>query len=165
MSLFERYLSLGTWISQDEARALYKYLLNQKADIYNQYAKEVLENKALSAYIANAEILYSLSGGRVTCEVRELGTSEFSPIIRECFLTTGFNRNQSKLIKFFAQCDVDSLMNFPIDPKEKSAENGINLISFPFYDLNYYSDGKGKLLGFLKKLRTNDSEMLEKLSN
>jgi hypothetical protein len=35
--------------------------------------------------------------------------------------------------------------------------------SNPFYDLNYYSNGRGKIIGLFKKLQAKDDELLEKL--
>lgn len=165
MSFFEKYLSMGTWITQDEARALYKYLLIEEIERYSEQANELMLRKSLTTQIANAEILYTLSGNRVACEIRELGTSEFSPVLREIVLSKGTNRNLKRLQKYFAQCSVDSLVNFPVGGQENSATCGVNLNAYPFYDLNYYSDGRGKLLGFFRKLQVDDSKLLAKLSS
>lgn len=42
-------------------------------------------------------------------------------------------------------------------------EGGYSTNFYPFYDLEYYSNGRGKILGLIKKFQAKDDELLEKL--
>jgi hypothetical protein len=71
--------------------------------------------------------------------------------------------NVKRLQKYFAQCDVDVITNFPIPGRISQEESGYGLNAYPYYTLAYYADGGNFLKGFIKKLRTNDMEILTKL--
>ena len=58
MSFFEECLSLGQWLGEDRSRALYKYLLQKKKNIYKNEAEELLRNRIKNTFIANGEIEY-----------------------------------------------------------------------------------------------------------
>jgi len=163
MSYFEECLATGQWLSQEERQALYRYLLTTKREAYIEFACIFLNRGVLSVQIANGEILYSLNENRATFECRKAGAIEFSPVIRELKLGKSKRGNVLKLKRFFAQCEVDAIGNFPIKGKIPQDLRSINVYRYPFYDLNYYSNGRGRALGLLKKLRTRDSDLLVKL--
>jgi hypothetical protein len=45
----------------------------------------------------------------------------------------------------------------------ENRDGGYSTNFYPFYDLNYYSNGRGKILGLIKKFQAKDDELLEKL--
>jgi hypothetical protein len=86
-----------------------------------------------------------------------LAEIRYLPLSRFIFI------NQNRLRKFFAQCEVDVLRNFPIPGTDSLEDRSYGMNLYPFYDLNYYSDGRGRINGFFKKIQTKDDELLEKL--
>ena len=48
MSFFEECLKLGQWLDQDLKRALYKYLLVKKKNLYKSDAEKLLVNRSLN---------------------------------------------------------------------------------------------------------------------
>jgi len=163
MSYFEECLATGLWLTPVQRQALYKYLLSEKSELYKESALLLLNRGSLSTQIANAEILYSMNQKKVSFECRRIGEADFSQEIRNIELGRSSNRNIKKLKQFFSQCEVDAIGNFPVPGKIPQDVKGINISKFPYYDLNYYSDGKGRALGWLKKIKSRDSEILTKL--
>jgi hypothetical protein len=86
-----------------------------------------------------------------------------SSSIREIQLFRFKRLNIQRLRKYFAQCDVDLIHNFPISGSKISEDSGFGINVFPYYSLAYYSNGKNRLLGLVKKIKTNDKEILTKL--
>ena len=164
MSFFEECLSLGQWLGEDRSRALYKYLLQQKKDIYKRDAEELLKNQIKNTFIANGEIEYFIGKGLLKYRSRQNGTDDFTDVIRELKLSKFKFRNINKIQKFFAQVEVDVIHNFPLPGLNPQEESGFCIYAYPYYELNYYSNGKGKIRGLINKLKTNDSELLRKLS-
>ncbi len=163
MSLFEKYLALGQWISQEEQLALYKYLSRTKASAYRDDAKRLLAEGELIRQIADGEILYRVLRNKLIYRAKEMNRAEYSEVIREVNLSRFHSVNISKFVKFFAQAEVDVICNYPLPGIDQEAGSGFNWVVFPCYDLNYYSRGKGKVKGFLMKLRAKDHELLQKL--
>lgn len=163
MSLFEQYLTYGDEICQDEKVSLYKFLLINQSVRYKEDAVLLLKNKKLVRSIANGEVDYSIQSGKVSYIARKIGSNSFTHKIRELNLGFFQRRRISKLVRFFAQAEVDVLSNYPISIDTAMSENGFGYLAFPYYDLNYYSQGKGKLIGFFKMLKSKDDELLEKL--
>lgn len=163
MSYFEEFLRLGEWLSQDDRRALYKYLLLSNKETYEVQANLLLNNAKLNKTIANGEILYSIKNGRVNYIAREITSDEFTPEMREIKLTGLHTIDLARLRKFFAQSDVDVIQNYPLPGENPQTEGGFGIDAYPYYSLAYYSNGKNPLLGLVKKLRTNDRELLTKL--
>ena len=95
---------------------------------------------------------------------RQNGTDVFTDVIRELKLSRFNFRNIYKIQKFFAQVEVDVIHNFPLPGVNPQEEGGFCIYTYPYYELNYYSNGKGKFRGFINKLKTDDSELLRKLS-
>ena len=163
MSYFEEFLKLGEWLSQDDRRALYKYLLLSNKETYEVQANLLLNNAKLYKTIANGEILYSIKNGRVNYIAREIASDEFTPEMREIKLTGLHTIDLARLRKFFAQSDVDVIQNYPLPGENPQTEGGFGIDAYPFYSLAYYSNGKNRLLGLVKKLKTNDKDLLTKL--
>ena len=163
MSYFEECLATGLWLTPEQRQALYKYLLSEKSELYREFALLLLNRGSLTTQIANAEILYTVNQNRVSFECRRIGSADFSQEIRNIALGSSLNRNIKMLKRFFSQCEVDAIGNFPVPGKTPQDVKGINISKFPFYDLDYYSDGKGKFLGLIRKWKSSDKEILMKL--
>ena len=163
MSYFEECLATGLWLTAEQRQALYKYLLSEKSEHYREFALLLLNRGSLTTQIANAEILYSINQNRVSFECRRIGDADYSQEIRNIELGRSLNRNIKKLKQFFSQCEVDAIGNFPVPGKIPQDVKGINISKFPFYDLDYYSDGTGKFLGLIRKWKAADKEILAKL--
>lgn len=163
MSYFEECLTLGQWLSQEDRRALYKYLLSTNSDSYQSQTNLLLANGGLSKAIANGEIVYSLKDGRANYMARKLGSDEFTPVIREMKLTRLNFYNFRRLQKFFAQSEVDAIRNFPLPGANPQSESGFSVNANPYYNLSYYSEGKSLMVGVLRKIQTRDKELLNKL--
>lgn len=163
MSYFEEFLRLGEWLSQDDRRALYKYFLLSNKESYEVQANLLLSNSKLNKTIANGEILYSIKNDRVNYIAREIASDDFTPEMREVQLTGFRFIDVARLRKFFAQSDVDVIQNYPLPGENPQTVGGFGIDAYPYYSLAYYSNGKNRLLGLVKKLRTNDKEILTKL--
>ena len=163
MSYFEECLKQGNWLFQDVRRALYRYLLEMNKELYSQQAIVLLRTGKLTRTIANGEAIYSIKNSYVSYSAHKLNSMEISSNIRQMRLTRIKFWNIRKLRKYFAQSDVDVIHNFPIQSAIPQEENGYGINIFPYYSLAYYSDGKNRLLGLIKKLKTDDKEILLKL--
>lgn len=163
MSYFEECLGLGEWLSEEDRRALYKYLFVSNKEVYKVQANSLLRNATLKKTIVNGEILYSVKNSRVNYIARELGSDEFTPEIREIKLTGLRSIDIGRLRKFFAQGDVDLIQNYPLPGKNPQSEGGFGIDTYPYYSLAYYANGKNFLAGLIKKLKTNDKKILTKL--
>ena len=164
MNFYEECLTLGQWLDQDERRALYKFFVSTKNKQYVDDAKLLIRTSELKKTIANGEIVYELIDGKVTYKAREKGSELFTNNIREMHLNKFRIGNIKKLIKFFAQCEVDVIHNFPLPGVNPQEEGGMNIDANPYYGLSYYANGKSKFVGLINKIKTDDSELLKKLS-
>ena len=163
VSYFEECLTSGGLLFQEEKRALYKYLLEINKDLYVIQARKLLETGVANRCIANGEAIYFLKGREVNYSARELNSDEIQKEVREIKLTRIRRYNFRKLAKFFAQCDVDIISNFPIPGKISKNVSGYGFNTYPFYTLAYYANGRNYLKGIIKKIGTNDKEILTKL--
>lgn len=163
VSYFEDCLKLGDMLLRDERRALYKYLLDVNSDLYSSQAISLLNSGNFTRRIANGEACYFFKDGVVSYSARRLDSNEVSTDIREIQLSRFFPLNLRLLRKYFAQCDVDVIQNFPIPSSIPQEESGYGINVNPYYSLAYYSNGKNLLAGLIKKIRTNDKEILTKL--
>lgn len=163
MSFYEECLTLGNWLSPDEKEALYRYLLESKEETYRDQVIQLLRAGYLTSRVANGEILYEIDDRKIFYSARKIGTSDFTEKIR----TMNFDRVNvkkiKKLVRFLAQAEVDVIQNFPNPGENLQANSGFTCFAYPFYDLNYYSNGKGKVLGLFKKIKKGNSEILTKL--
>lgn len=163
VSYFEECLTFGDRLMQEERRALYKFLLESNKDFYTIQARTLLEKGKVSRVIGNGEIIYSLKNSSVSFSVRGLQSENFSENVRVIKLRQINTLNEIKLRKFFAQGDVDTIRNFPLPSNHPREEQGFGITVHPYYSLAYYANGKNILIGLIKKLRTNDREILTKL--
>ena len=163
MSYFEECLRLGEWLSEADRRALYRYLLESNKENYKAQANLLLENSSLNKRIANGEVIYTLQSNQVTYKARKIGSVEFSSEMRKMQLMGIQLIDTQRLRKFFAQSDVDVIQNFPLPGENQESEGGFCVDTFPYYTLAYYANGGNPIKGIIKKLRTNDKDILTKL--
>ena len=163
MSIFEEYLTLGQWLAEEERLALYKYLLISQKTKYASDGKKIISERSLNTKFANGELLYQIDSNSVTYKTRKLGTEDYTSEIRILRLTLLDSINRKRISRFFAQAELDVLRNFPLPSSKENEERSFGINLYPFYDLNYYSDGHGRISGFFKKIQAKDDELLEKL--
>ena len=163
VSYFEECLRLGEWLSEADRRALYRYLLESNKENYKAQANLLLENSSLNKRIANGEVIYTLQSNQVTYKARKIGSVEFSSEMRKMQLMGIQLIDTQRLRKFFAQSDVDVIQNFPLPGENQESEGGFCVDTFPYYTLAYYANGGNPIKGLIKKLRTNDNDILTKL--
>ena len=163
VSYFEECLRLGEWLSEADRRALYRYLLESNKENYKAQANLLLENSSLNKRIANGEVIYTLQSNQLTYKARKIGSVEFSSEMRKMQLMGIQLIDIQRLRKFFAQSDVDVIQNFPLPGENQESEGGFCVDTFPYYTLAYYANGGNPIKGLIKKLRTNDKDILTKL--
>lgn len=163
MSYFEECLTLGEWLSEADRRALYKYLLECNRDTYEVQAITLLKNSKYEKTVANGEIFFSVKNKQVVYRARKKGSTELTSEMRQMELTGLPFIDIKRLKKFIAQSDVDLIQNFPLPGVNASTKTGFEIDAYPYYTLAYYSNGGNPVTGFIKKLRTNDNEILTKL--
>jgi hypothetical protein len=163
VSYFEQCLISGGLLFQEERRALYKYLLEINKDFYTNQAQLLLETGMAIRIIANGEATFNLKNKKVNYSARKLNSVDIQSEVREIKLTRVKPQNMRKLQKFFAQCDVDVITNYPRPGCIPSEESGYGINTYPYYTLAYYANGKNYLKGFLMKIKTSDKEILTKL--
>ena len=160
---FEECLTSGGLRFQEERRALYKYLLEINNDFYISHANLLLDKGTITRSIANGEATYFLKNRKVDYSARKLDSDEIYSELRDIKLTRLKFYNIRKLQRFFAQCDVDVIQNFPLPGENQESEGGFCVDTFPYYTLAYYANGGNPIKGIIKKLRTNDKDILTKL--
>lgn len=163
MTSFQEYLSLGYWLGESERLAIYKYLLRTRRRKYKSDAISLLNQGNLETNIANGEITYVVKGDYVFYTAKKKNSAEKYENLRKVKLGKISTLTSKRLQKFFAQSEVDVLANFPLPGVNPQEEGGFGFFACPFYDLNYYSNGRGKIIGLFKKLQAKDDELLEKL--
>ena len=163
MSYFEECLSLGQWLSEADKRALYSYLLSEKKEIYKDSARRIIAKNEFTTTMANGEIIYLIANGKISYRARGMNEKKFTRNLREFNLPRSEFQLMEFLPKYFAQCEVDVISNYPIAGANSQDERSYSYNAYPFFDLNYYSEGKGRLIGFFKKRKIDDSQILKKL--
>jgi len=163
VSYFEECLRLGEWLSEADRRALYRYLLESNKENYKAQANLLLENSSLNKKIANGEVVYTVLNSLVSYKARKIGSDEFTSEMRKMNLIGIPLIDTQRLKKFFAQSDVDVIQNFPLPGQNQESEGGFCVDTYPYYTLAYYANGGNPIKGLIKKLRTNDNEILTKL--
>ena len=163
MSLFEEYLTLGPWLAEEERRDLYKFLLKTRREKYRDDINALLCKGSLKTSFANGDIIYSISNSAISYRTKKIIEPDFGLEVRTLPLGRFKMSNEARIRKFFAQAELDVLRNYP-NPGHRIEENrGYGINAYPYYDLNYYSKGRGKVIGLFNKLRTKDGELLQKL--
>jgi hypothetical protein len=163
MSVFEEYLTLGQWLAEEERLALYKYLLISQKTKYISDGKVLISERSLNTTFASGDLLYRINPNSLSYKTRKLGTEDYTSEIRTLRLTHLDSISRKRLYRFFAQAELDVLRNFPTPSSKQHEERSFGINLYPFYDLNYYSDGRGRISGFFKKIQAKDDELLEKL--
>lgn len=163
MSLFEEYLTLGPWLAEEQRRDLYKYLLKTRREKYRLDSQVLLQNRVLDTFFANGAILYSINDNKISYKTRQVDEPAYGDEVRSLRLRRFNCLNTARIGKFFAQAELDVLRNYPNPGKELEENRGFGFNVYPYYDLNYYSNGRGKILGILNKFRTRDGELLQNL--
>ena len=163
MSFYEELLSLGQHLHKRERAALYRYLLETQESRYSRQADELINSGSLQTSIADGEVFYSIKDGFLAYGARKKGATELYDDIRRVKLRSLGSTQKKKIMRFFAQSEVEVLWNFPLPGVNPQEESGFTIIDFPYYDLRYYSNGRGKILGLIKKFQAKDDELLEKL--
>ena len=158
-------MSLGKLLSEENRLALFKFLLKTNSKRYEVQSRNLIEIGKVETQIANGEIIYLNDGNQVKYLARKIGSETYSPEIRQLKLGKIKKRNLAKLKKFMAQSEVEVISNFPLNEANSDPDAGFGMILNPFYDLNYYSHGRGKILGFIEKIKMNDSKLLNRFSN
>jgi hypothetical protein len=152
VSYFEECLTAGGLRFQEERRALYKYLLEINGDFYINQANLLLNDGIANRNIANGEATFILKDRKVNYSARKLGSNESQSDLREILLTRVRRHNVKKLQKYFAQCDVDVITNFPIPGPISQEYTGYGFNTYPYYTLAYYADGGNLIKGFIQKI-------------
>ena len=151
---FVEILTLGEYLDEDDLRNLYLHLQVANLNKYNTFLIELLKNRRATSTVANGEIEYTLKFGRISYSSRELGTEQIYLDVRKMWFLPNFFLNRGRLIKFLAQSEVDVIKNFPLPGVNPRTSVGYGVHAYPYYDLNFYSNGGGKLKGLIKKYWT-----------
>lgn len=163
MSLFEEYLTLGPWLAEEQRRDLYKFLLKTRREKYRVDSEALLQNRLLNTLFANGSILYLIKDRTISYKTKRVDEPVYGDEVRSLVLRRFNFLNSARIRKFFAQAELDVLRNYPNPGKELEDNRGFGFNVYPYYDLNYYSNGRGKILGVLNKIRTKDGELLQNL--
>jgi hypothetical protein len=163
MSLYEELLTHGSHLHETERIALYKFLLESKHDVYLSDAHELIRSNKLKREIADGEILYSLSLNQISYSAKRRGAVDYLQNLRTLKLKRFSKFQIKKIMKFFAQSEVDVIWNFPLQGKDPQELGSFSIISLPYFDSRYYSARRSRVLGLINKIKTGDSETLQKL--
>jgi hypothetical protein len=163
MSLYEELLTHGSHLHETERIALYKYLLESKRDVYLADALELIRCNELKREIADGEIIYSLNENQISYSARKRGAADYLQNLRLLKLTRFSKFQIKKIMKFFAQSEVDVIWNFPLQGNDPQELGSFSIISLPYFDLRYYSRRRSRILGLINKIKSHDSEILQQL--
>ena len=163
MNFYEELLTLGQHLHECELLALYKFLLKTKKITYKSDALELLNSGEVRNSIANGEIFYYLKDNVVCYSARKSGSTAYQEDLRQVKLSHISKLRINKLIKFFAQTEVDVIWNYPLQGRNPQEEGSYCILSYPYFDLRYFSNGRGRIVGLVNKMKTNDKEILTKL--
>jgi len=162
-TFFEELLTLGQHLHERERLALYKFLIESKNDTYKSEALNLIESKEIKNAIADGEITYYLNNNVVSYSTRRNGSTEYQENVRQAKLNKISKLRIRKLIKFFAQTEVEVIWNYPLAGRNSQVEGSYCILSYPFSDLRYFSNGGSRVIGLIKKLRIDDSDIRQKL--
>ena len=151
---FDEILTLGEYLVEDDLRNLYLHLQTANLNKYNIILDELRKNGRSTSKAANGEIEYTLKLGRLCYAAREMETEHTYSDVRRMWFAPNYFLNRRRLIKFFAQSEVDVIKNFPLPGVNQRTSFGFGVHSYPYYELNFYSNSRGKLKGLIKKYWT-----------
>lgn len=163
MSFYEELLTLGQHLHERERLALYKFLIESKSDTYKSDALNLIESRGIKNAIADGEITYYLNNNVVSYSTRRIGSTTYQENVRQAKLNKIPKLRIRKLVKFFAQTEVEVIWNYPLAGRNSQAEGSYCIVSYPFSDLRYFSNGGSRVVGLIKKLRIDDSDIRQKL--
>ena len=155
MKDYQELLTLGEYLTDEERHDLYRFLLSSKLHEYSELFSELSKFGTVTEQIANCEIRFELSKGRISNYVRKIGAENFESGYRSIRIWSPLHFPKSRTAKYFAQCEVDAIRNFPLPGLNKQTHFDFGINHFPYYDLNYYSNGRGRIRGFLAKIKSN----------
>ena len=155
MKDYQELLTLGEYLTDEERHDLYRFLLSSKLHEYSELFSELSKIGTVTEQIANCEIRFELSKGRISNYVRKIGAENFESGYRSIRIWSPLHFPKSRTAKYFAQCEVDAIRNFPLPGINKQTHFDFGINHFPYYDLNYYSNGRGRIRGFLAKIKSN----------
>ena len=163
MSFYEDLLSRGQHLYQDDRYALYRYLLISNQARYEEQVSKLVEGGSITSSVANGEILYIYSHGRLSYSARKKGEENLQEEVRHIQVNSLPQIRLKKMKNFFAQAEVDVIWNYPIPGIYEQEPASFSITSYPYYDLNYFSNGEGKFKGFLRKMKLEDNPTLQRL--
>lgn len=163
MSFYEELLTLGQHLHDFQRAALYKFLLEFNNNRYTRDAHELLREGTLKSKIRNGEIIYTVTNNQATYAAQKIGTDEIYENVREMDLGLFPFLKIHRLKQFMAQAEVEVIWNFPLAGVNTQNGTGYTTISYPFSDLRYFSNGRGRILGLINKVKRDDSELMRKL--
>lgn len=150
MDYYDKLLTLGQHLSSERQFELYEFLKQQNSQVYLNLFEELKNKKVAYRKIANAEIQFELKNGSISNSVRKQN-GEYCDGNRNIRIGGFGLKIKQKLINYFAQCDVDAISNFPIPSDVERSATSFEIVAYPFYSLDFYSRGNGKVLGLLKR--------------
>jgi hypothetical protein len=160
---YEELLTLGSHLCETERVTLYKFFLLSKRENYLSAARELLRAHELKREIANGEILYTLSGNFLTYSAKRKNESDYIENLRTLKLSKISKFRKRQIVKFFSQADVDVIWNYPLQGDHPHEDCGFTIMTYPYFDLRYFAEGKGWIFGLINKSKFVDSEMLHML--
>lgn len=163
MSFYEELLTLGQHLHERERLALYKFLIQSKREVYKVNAGSLCKVGTFNCAVANGEIQYELNGNVVSYSARRNGANSFQENLRTLHLSSVPRFRINKLVKFFAQTEVEVIWNYPLQGKNAQEEGSYCILFYPYFDLRYFSNGKSRILGLINKLKINDSDLRHRL--
>ena len=163
MSFYEELLTPGQHLHERERLALYRFLFETKSELYKSDAIELIRSQDLKRSVANGEIINSLNGNVVSYAARKNGSSEFQENLRAVNLSEISRFRIRKLIKFFAQSEVEVIWNYPLQGRNPQEAGSYCILSYPYFDLRYFSNGGGRIVGLVNKLKIDDTDLRKKL--
>lgn len=163
MGLYEDMLSRGQHLYQEDRYALYQYLIKTQRNRFVTQALRLMKEGKLNTTVANGEIFYFYSHKCMSYSARRKGQLYLQEDVRKIKVSPIAPFQLKKLVKFFAQAEVDVIWNYPIPGLYKQETGSFCINSYPYADLRFFSNGKGRILGLIKKSRIDNSEVLNKL--
>jgi hypothetical protein len=82
MSFYEDLLSRGQHLYQDDRYALYQFLLISNQTRYEEQVSKLVEGGSITSSVANGEIVYIYSHGRLSYSARKNGEANFQEEVR-----------------------------------------------------------------------------------
>lgn len=163
MNFYEQLLTLGFDLHSSERIALYKFLMKSKRNRYISDAQELLESTQLTREVADGDISYLLKERMIYFSARRKGVRDFHLDIRSLQISRISKFRSRKMIKFFAQCEVDVITNYPIQTVKADQYTGFSINRYTYFDPRYFANGRSWIWGIIPMLRCKDAQMMQLL--